>query len=170
MLLLAFSLAHAGTDIATTKKFGIGAATGSALINVTGKYYLGPKNGLAFFAGTSFTYHDLRASYQGDFVHWGENWNWGQIGMYWHVDAQFSMYTVPSFPVYPSLGLGGGIGADMDFQKIPLQIFTEFGLGIYPLHGYCADVAATEAAVTGVDVSGICWVGAFGAAGVRWYP
>ncbi|GDX80009.1 hypothetical protein LBMAG42_18200 [Deltaproteobacteria bacterium] len=174
MLLLALTLssAHADTDIASVKKFGLGLSTGPALITVTGKYYFGEKAGLAFWAGTSGNFHNARVAYQGEIVHWGDDWSWGQMPLYWHADLDVGIYSDPfvyAGTVFPNVGVGGGVGIALQFKKTPIEVFVDAGLQIVPVHGYCGAVMADTAAATGIDLSGVCWVGGLGSAGGRWY-
>ena len=169
MLLLALSLAHAQTDIGTPKKFGLGLESGTSAFALAGKYWFGPKTGIAFAAGTSITFHAGRAAFEGEIVHWGDKWSWGQLPMYWHGGVDFGAYTIPGYPMYPRLGVGGGIGAALQFKKFPLELFSQVGAAFYPLNGYCLDVTAPLSAALGVDLSAACYVGLTGAAGARWY-
>ncbi len=171
MLLLALSLAYAQTEIGTTKKFGLGLESGSNTVGLAGKYWFGPKTGIAFAAGTSpgAGFHAGRASFEGEFVHWGDKWSWGQLPMYWHGGVDFGAYIVPGYPTYPRLGVGGGVGAALQLNKYPLEFFSQVGLAFYPLNGYCVDVTAPLSAALGIDVSVFCYVGLTGAAGARWY-
>lgn len=81
MLLLALSLAHAETDIGTTKKFGLGLESGTASVALAGKYCFGPQTGLAFAAGTGVSIHAGRAAFEGEIVHWG---GMGDAGARWY--------------------------------------------------------------------------------------
>lgn len=161
-LLLASSFAHAGSDVGDSKKFGIGVATGAPLAAFTGKYWFNDKSGLAFYAGTAIVYHTARASFQSNIHTWGESWSWGQLPLYWHVDAEAGVYTVPGYTVAPTLGVGGGVGVALQFQKVPAEVFVEAGLGV-GYNGYCVD------ALTGTGVAAACYLRGMGAGGGRWY-
>ncbi len=169
MLLLALSLAHAQTDIGTTKKFGLGIGTGPTTIALTGKYFFNEKSGLAFFAGTSFVSHQARVAYQSNIHSWGDNWSWGQLPLYWHVDVEGGLDAYPGYAGYPRLGVGGGVGVALQFKKVPIEVYADVGIGVYPVNGYCSAVAADAAALTGIDVSAGCWIGGMGGGGARWY-
>lgn len=169
MLLLALSLAHAQTDIGTTKKFGLGLETGNTTIAVAGKYYFSPKMGIAFAGGTTFSYHAARAAIEGEIVHWGDKWSWGQLPLYWHAGLEGGAYTLPGYPAYARLGVGGGVGVALQFKKVPIELFTQAGLAFYPVNGYCVDVTAPASAALGVDLSAFCYIGGMGAGGARWY-
>lgn len=169
MLLLLVSLATAATDIGENKPLGVGVATGPATVSATVKYFLDDKGAVVGYAGTNGAYHGLRAGYQREFVNWGQDWTWGQVGMYWHVAADVHAYTGPYYGSSLAVGAGGGVGATLKLQSIPLEVFAEAGLGFFPINGYCQDVAADTAAATGFDFGGVCYVGGMGASGVRWY-
>jgi hypothetical protein len=169
MLLLSVALAHATTTIGTDHTFGLGVASGPSAIDLTGKLYFNEKSGLEFFVGTSGISHNARVVYQSNIHSWGDDWSWGQLPLYWHADVDLGVTTYPGYPVYPRIGAGGGVGVAAQFNKFPLEVFVEAGLGIYPLNGYCSAVAADTYELTGVNVGAACWVGGLGAGGVRWY-
>lgn len=161
-LVLSSVTADAATDIGTEKKFGIGVATGAPLLSLTGKYYLTERSGIVGYAGTTFFSHALRVGYQAPIHTWGENWSWGQLPLYWHVDAEVGVWTYLGSGI--QVGAGGGVGLALQFAKVPAELFTEVGIGVYPLN-YC------NISYPGIPGStrALCIVAPFGAAGARWY-
>ncbi|MFZ5478654.1 MAG: hypothetical protein ACOZNI_17920 [Myxococcota bacterium] len=150
-LVLASSLANA-TDVARTRKFGIGASTGVAYLAFTGKYYFDPKGGIAFWAGTSGIHHQARVNYEREFVEFAD-WDFARFDMYWDVGADFGVWYLGTAEV----GAGGGVGVELQFHEVPVQVWVDAGAGVYPsCYGY------------GVYVGG-CFLQGRGSAGGRWY-
>jgi hypothetical protein len=145
------------SDVATEKKFGIGVASGPMAISVTGKYYFSDKAGVSAYLGTSGLYTGLRANFEDEFVTFHE-WDFGRLDMYWDAGLDvglLSYYGVGGF----ELGVGGGVGVELQFEKVPASVFVDAGLGIWPLNG-----------ATYVDgFPGFGLVSPRGAAGGRWY-
>lgn len=158
-LLLLLSAPADASDVGSPNKFGIGVASGPSAIDFTGKYYFNEKAGLAFYAGTSFVYHNVRVNYESEIKTFVE-WPWAEFVMYWDagVDAELWTFYGSTFEV----GVGGGVGVELQFEKVPAQVFVDAGLGVYPVN-YCSGITAS----TGVPCFG--WVQGRGAAGARWY-
>lgn len=127
------ALAHA-TEIGTTKKFGLGLASGSHFGALTGKYYLNENVGVVVYVGNSGWYTGVRANYEREF-HALDSWGWAQLDLYWLVGADVGLWTY--YGRYPAvIGAGGGVGADMQFHDVPLSVFLDVGLGLYPINAY----------------------------------
>jgi hypothetical protein len=145
------------SDVATTKKLGVGVATGPFAISATGKYYLSDKVGISAYLGTSGVYHGLRANFEMEFwpIH---DWNFGRLDMYWDAGVDAGLWTYFGY-TGAQVGLGGGVGAELQFEKVPASVFVDVGLGVYPLN-LCSGYGA---------YAGFCLVSPRGAAGGRWY-
>ncbi len=159
-LLLCTQLAHAGSDVGTEKKFGVGVSTGDPAVAFTGKFWLSDHAGIAFYAGTSFVHHSVRASFQSNIHTWGEDWSFGRLPLYWHAGVDAGLYTVLGY-VAPTVGVNGGVGVALQFDAVPAEVFAEAGLHV-GYNGYCGVSYYTGSAVG-------CWVSGMGAAGGRWY-
>lgn len=158
-LLLLTHLAHAGSDVGTKLKLGVGVTTGDPYFGVTAKYWLNDKAGLSVYAGTAFVYHTVKVAYQQNFLTVGEDWSFGRLPIYWHADVMAGLYTVPNY-VSPVLAVGGGAGTALQFQAVPAEVFAEVGLaGGY--NGFCASYANIATAA--------CFVRPLASAGGRWY-
>lgn len=122
------------TEIGTSKKFGIGIASGAHYFSITGKYYLDEKSGISCYIGNSWLYQGLRANYEREFYPVG-NWGWANLDLYWAAGLDLGLWTY--YGNYPAVfGVGGGIGADLQFEDIPLSIFGDVGVGLYPVNAY----------------------------------
>ncbi len=158
-LLLLSHLANAGSEVGSVKKLGVGVTTGDPYVGVTGKYWVSDKSGFAVYAGSAFTYHTVKASFQSNFVTVGEDWSFGRLPIYWHADVLVGAYTVPPY-VEPVVAVGGGAGTALQFEAVPAEVFGELGLaGGY--NGFCASYAAYAGAA--------CFVRPLVSFGGRWY-
>lgn len=130
--LLLAAAAHASTDIGSENKFGIGAEFGTGTyVNVTGKFYFDDSMGISFRAGTSFSYHEIGGSFESDFYR-GTWFDWADLPIFWYAGIDVGMYTL--YGVYPEVGVGGGVGAALQFSDFPLEVFTTQGADFYPLN------------------------------------
>lgn len=161
-LVLASSFANA-TEVATAKKLGIGVASGPFYISATGKYYLSKKSGISAYLGTSFaSYNGLRVNFESEFVEFAD-WDFGRLDMYWDAGLDVGVWMSPfayadgSHDVAGQLGIGGGVGVELQFHKYPASVFVDVGLGVNALNT-CAYSAST-----------FCLISPRGAAGGRWY-
>jgi len=159
LLLLVLSPAHA-TDVATSKKLGLGVATGYPYLNITAKYYLDDKGGIALYLGTAGTFQNLRGAYQRELAELG-NWSWARLPLYWQAGADLGLWTTGYGYAAPRIGVFGGAGASLQFHKVPAEVFVEAGIGVLPLNGYCHDA--------NLVADGACWIGVSSEAGGRWY-
>lgn len=154
--LLVSSLAHA-TDVATSKRIGIGAATGPAYLTATGKYYLNDKMGISAYLGTSFVFHMLRANFEMEFVELAD-WDFARFDMYWDAGLDLGLHTYYGY-VGGQLGIGGGVGVELQFHELPASVFVDGGLAVNPLN-FCSVYQAPGA---------FCLISPRAAAGGRWY-
>lgn len=160
-LLLVSNLALAGSDVGTDgNTFGLGVVFGDPYIGVTGKFWLNEKSGISFYAGTAFLYHSVRGSFQSNFVTVGEEWSFGQLPIYWHVDVDAGAWTVTG-GLYPRVRAGGGAGVAFQFDAVPAEAFVEVGL-MAGYNGYYCGTAY-------LGLGALCYVGPLYAAGGRWY-
>lgn len=158
-LLLSSSFAHA-TEVAIDKKFGLGVATGVPYLNVTMKYYLNDKSGIAAYAGSSILYHDLRAAWQSEFVE-AANWSWARLPIYWQAGIDVGLWTASYGYASGRLGVFGGAGGALQFHNVPAEVFVEASIGVFPVNGYCTD--------SNVVADAVCWVQPGTTVGGRWY-
>jgi hypothetical protein len=135
LLLLATATA-APPEVAHGKDFGIGFQLGSP-VTFTGKYWFDEKGGLAFHVGTWFvTFYEGRVQYERQFVQFGD-WDFGDVGMYWHAGLASRYWTVPGVAHEFSLGPSGGVAGEVRFKPVPAAAFLEIGTAIYALgHDY----------------------------------
>ncbi|MDP2317432.1 MAG: hypothetical protein Q8P41_31395 [Pseudomonadota bacterium] len=156
LLTLALTSLAQASDVATTKKFGIGVASGPTGIAATGKFYLTDKAGISGYIGTSGWYHGFRANFEMEFYEI-ESWDFGRLDLYWDVGVDLGLWT---WGVSTGLvGVGGGVGIELQFEKVPASVFVDAGLGIYPVNAY--DTIGPKA--------GFGLIAPRGAAGGRWY-
>lgn len=160
-LLLASTLAHAGSDIGEDKKFGIGAEFGNGTyVNVSGKYWLSEKNGISFHAGTLFVYHEVGARFESTFLK-GEWFDWADLPIFWWAGADVGVYT--GYGIFaPQAGVSGGAGAALQFSGFPGEAFVTAGLGVYPI-SWCSAYGNFAGFNAG------CWIQGRGTAGFRYY-
>lgn len=156
-LLLATQLAHAGSDIGTDKKLGVGASTGDVYLAFSGKYWLSEKSGLTATLGTAFYYQAFRVGFESNIVTVGDDWSFGQLPIYWHADVELAAYTVP-YAFYHRVAVGGGAGAALQFDSVPAEVFVNVGLTV-GYSGYCGTSY----------VAALCVVRPLGTVGGRWY-
>lgn len=154
---LALSTLVQASEIGTTKKFGIGVASGPMAISATGKYYFNDRAGLSFYAGTSGLYHGARVNFESEIVEFAD-WDWATFGMYWDAGVDLGLYSWWGY-AGANVGVGGGVGVELQFAEVPAQVFVDAGLGVYPVN-FC-NVYTSYA--------GFCLVSPRGAAGGRWY-
>lgn len=154
---LALSAVVHASDIGESKKFGIGVASGPMAISATGKFYLNQKSGISAYLGTSGTYHGLRANFESEFVEFAE-WSFARLDMYWDAGLDAGLFSWWGY-TGAQLGVGGGVGVELQFSKVPAHVFVDVGLGVYPLN-FCNTYTA---------YSGLCLIQPRGAAGGRWY-
>jgi hypothetical protein len=155
---LAFVAFAQASDVGTVKKLGLGVATGPFFASVTGKYYLSDKVGISAYLGTNGFYHGIRANFEMEFVEFHE-WDFGRLDMYWDAGVDAGLYTsvfYTSLGYGGELGVGGGVGVELQFSNVPASVFVDAGLGIHPICG-------------SLSLSGFCLVQGRGAAGGRWY-
>jgi hypothetical protein len=157
--LLLSSFAHA-TEVGMDKQLGLGVATGYPYLNVTGKYYLTDKAGIAGYLGSAFSYQSLRAAWQSEITELA-NWDFARFPMYWQAGADIGLWTPGYGYTGGRVGLYGGLGVALQFHEVPAEVFGEIAIGVYPVNGYCHDA--------NVVADGVCWMGANGTAGGRWY-
>ncbi len=150
------SIAHA-TEIATSKKFGIGLASGPGGLAIAGKYYLDSKGGIAGYLGTSWRYQAVRVNYEREFYQI-ESWGFARLDLYWDAGVDIGSWFYYG-KVAGVIGFGGGVGAELQFHEVPLNLFLDIGLGIYPVNAYDE-----------LDkFAGFGLVAPRGALGARWY-
>lgn len=131
---LALTAAVHATEIGTSKKFGIGLASGSQAGALTGKFYVSEPAGFAVYVGTSGWYNGLRINYEREFYP-VDSWGWAQLDLYWLVGVDVGLWTY--YGKNPMVfGAGGGVGADMQFHDVPLSVFLDIGVGLYPINAY----------------------------------
>lgn len=160
-LLLASTLAHAGSDIGTDKKFGIGAEFGNGTyVNVSGKYWLSEKNGISFHAGTNFFYHEVGGRFESTIIK-GEWFDWADLPIFWWAGVDVGVYSYLGY-TSPQAGAAGGAGAALQFSSFPGEAFVTAGLGIYPLN-YCGGLGGYP------GFYAACWFQGRGTAGFRYY-
>ncbi|MES2641586.1 MAG: hypothetical protein V4850_18995 [Myxococcota bacterium] len=157
LLALALSSVVEASDVATTKKFGIGVASGPFAISATGKFYLSEKSGIAAYLGSSGIYHGARVNFESEFVEFGD-WDFGRLDMYWDAGVDVGLWTYFGY-TGAQIGVGGGVGIELQFNKVPASVFVDVGLGVYPLN-LCSGYGA---------YAGFCLISPRGAAGGRWY-
>jgi len=151
-LLLMSGLAIAGgtTEVGHGKNFGLGVQAGSPS-TFTGKFWLDEQGGVAFHAGTWFGYYfEGRVQYERQFVQFGD-WDFGDLGMYWHAGVATRYWTVVGVAADLSVGPSGGVAAELRFKDVPAAVFVEVG---------------TQVLVLGNDNG---WLGYNSGAGGRWY-
>ncbi len=149
LLLLSTLATAAPSEVGTDKKFGLGVQLGAPM-TFTGKYWLDDQGGPAFHVGTYFVYHEARVQFERQFVQFGD-WDFGDVGMYWHAGVATRYWTVPNYVNELSLGPSGGVAGELRFKPVPAAVFVEAGTAIY---------------VLGHDYS---WYSINYAAGGRWY-
>jgi hypothetical protein len=154
--LLVSTLAQA-SDVGTSKRIGVGVATGPGILDATGKYYLNDKMGISAYLGTSFSYHMLRGNFEMEFVELAD-WDFARMDMYWDAGIDLGLHTAYGF-VDGQFGLGGGVGVELQFHEVPAHVFVDVGLGVNPLN-FCDIYEAP---------GGFCLIAPRGAAGGRWY-
>ena len=159
MLLLLPSFASA-SDVATREQFGIGVATGYPFLNVTGKYYLGPKAGIAAYVGTAFYYQNLRGAYQLELTEL-HAWDWARLNLYGQAGLDIGLVTQSWGKAQGRIGPFVGAGTALQFNKVPLEVFAELGIGVEVVNTYCHAANAVS--------DGACWIGINGGSGARWY-
>ncbi len=136
VLLSALTAAAETTEVGHGKNFGIGVQLGSPL-TVTGKYWLNESGGIVFHAGTWFgTFYEGRLQYESQFVQFGD-WDFGDVGMYWHAGLATRYWVIPTITNELSLGPSGGVGGELRFKPVPAAVFVEVGAAVYVLgHTY----------------------------------
>jgi hypothetical protein len=136
VLLSALTASAKTTEVGTDKKFGLGVQLGSP-ITLTGKYWLDDQGGVAFHVGTWFGfYNEARVQYERQFVQFGD-WDFGDLGMYWHAGVASRLWTVTGYDGDFSLGPSGGVAGELRFKDVPAAVFVEVGSAIYVLgHEY----------------------------------
>ena len=136
VLLLCLSANAETPEVGHGKNFGIGVQLG-APITFTGKYWMNEQGGVAFHAGTSFgLYYEGRVQYERQFVQFGD-WDFADLGMYWHAGVASRFWTIPTISNEFSLGPSGGVAGEMRFKSVPAAVFLEVGTAIYVLgHNY----------------------------------
>lgn len=151
LLMLANAPTAEASDIGTDKKFGIGAHLGSSA-TITGKYYLSEKNGLAFHVGTWYFWSiHARVQFESEFVEFAD-WDFGRLDMYWNAGVSFNQ---GFFYAGTDIGVGGGVGVELQFHNFPLQVFIEADLHIQPT-GF-------------IPGFGYSWYSYYAGPGARWY-
>ncbi len=163
-LALSSHLAHAGSEIGTDKKFGIGGSTGDPYIAVTGKYWLNEKSGIVGTFGTTIVYQTLRVDYESNIVTFGKDWSFGQLPLYWHADLEVGAYT-PYYGLYPRFAVGGGVGVALQFDSIPAEVFSNVGL----TGGYSSFCGNSYGGAYGTGFALFCYINPIATLGGRWY-
>lgn len=157
-LLLASSLALADSEIGTDRKFGLGVEVGNGTyLNVSGKYWLSEKTGIAFHAGTAFWYHEVGGRFE-MVVYEGHWFDWADVPIWWFAGVDAGLYTATY--TAPQVGITGGAAAALQFAKFPGEVFVQAGLGIFPVN-YCSALSPLAGAT--------CIVQGRGGAGFRYY-
>lgn len=160
MLLVLITKMAMATEVGAVRPVGMGISTGyPGAITITGKYWFGEKAGIAGYIGTMGITHGLRALYQHEFYPINE-WEIGRMPLYWMagVDASITKRSdgVTDSSYHPRIGLVGGAGIEMQFSKVPAEVFFEMGPAFYPING-CS------------FLYGHCFFGAWSQVGARWY-
>lgn len=150
------SFAYA-TDVGVIKKFGIGIATGPMGISATGKYYLNQKMGISAYIGSSVQYQGLRANFEMEFLE-PADWDFARLGLYWDAGVDLGIWTWYGLNA-GIVGVGGGVGAELQFHEVPASVFVDVGIGLYPVNAY--DELK--------EIAGFGLIAPRGAAGGRWY-
>ena len=153
--MMLFAGAAEASEVATSKMFGIGVASGPNAIDFTLKYWFNEKMGISGYAGTSIVYHAVRVNFESEIVKFAE-WSFAGFDMYWDagVDVGYWFYGAPV------VGVGGGVGVELKFNSVPAHVFADVGLQVNPINpcgGY------------GGYYNGLCYVSPRVAAGGRWY-
>ena len=161
-LLLFTHLAHAGSEVGTEKKFGIGVSSGDPALAFTGKLWLSDDAGIAFYVGTSFLHQGVRVSFQDNIHTWGDDWSFGRLPFYWHAGVDAGVWTVLG-SAGVTIGVNGGVGVALQFDAVPAEVFAEAGLHV-GYDDYCA-----RGYGNGVGLATLCFVSPMGAVGGRWY-
>lgn len=157
-LLLASSLALAESEVGTDRKFGLGLEFGNGTyVNVSGKYWLSEKIGIAFHAGTSFAYHEVGGRFE-MVVYEGHWFDWADVPIWWFAGVDAGVLT--AFYTAPQFGITGGAAGALHFAKFPGEAFVQAGIGIFPVN-YCSGISALAGAA--------CVVQGRGTAGFRYY-
>lgn len=150
MIALAWAaVAHGGTEVGSSRKFGLGVQLGG-ISGLTGKFYTaGRKNAIDFAVG---------GGYYGDGP-WGDAFA-AQVSYHWHLEqlAGGGGVTIPF-----RIGVGGYIasgyynwagagdaylgvrvpfGVDFDLETAPFQFYLEFAPGLLVIPGLYAGVDA----------------------------
>lgn len=162
-LLLLTQFAMAGSEIGTEKMLGAGVVTGDPYIGVTGKYWINDKSGIAAFLGTSVVFHTLRGSFESEFMTVGEDWDFGQLPVYWHADVEVGAYFLRNQGVYPRVAAGGGVGTAFQLDMLPVEAYANVGI-LAGYNGYCGAYGAYSPLR-----SVFCYVRPTVWAGGRWY-
>jgi hypothetical protein len=136
LLLLATTALADPPEVAHGKDFGIGFQFGSP-ITFTGKYWFDDQAGLAFHAGTWIpNFFEGRVQFEQRFVQFGD-WDFGDVGMYFHAGVATRYWTVPGIANEFSLGPSGGAAGEVRFKAVPAAAFVEMGTTVYVLgHAY----------------------------------
>jgi hypothetical protein len=150
--------ALAGSEIGTDRTVGVGVEAGNAAYaNLSAKFWLGEMSGISLHAGTLFTYHEVGARYEGNFVK-GEWFDWADLPIWWWVGADVGLYSYGGYSAV-QVGPSGGVGAALQFSSFPGEVFATTGIGVFPLN-YCSGLGGAGA---------LCVVQPRGTAGFRYY-
>ena len=162
--LLGVGLAHAGSEIGDERRFGLGLESGATLIGLSGKYWFNDRMGLTAVIGTSFVLQEGRLGFESQIRRYGESWSFAQVPLYWHVGVEFAEATVAWTGT--RVGVDGGVGAAFQLAKVPVEVYAQGGLAVYPVNTACQAKYAAD----GIDEPGVlCAVGVRIGLGARYY-
>jgi hypothetical protein len=163
-LLIALVSLVSATEVGDTRKFGLGAEFGNGTyLNLSAKQWTSDTTGIAAHIGTNFFYHEAGARFEKTFLK-GEDWvDFAEIPVWWWVGADVGYYNIYGYSGV-QVGGSGGVAAAVQLHDSPVEVFSQAGIGVFPLN-YCSNLAAYY----GTAVSAACMVQGRGTAGVRYY-
>jgi hypothetical protein len=159
-LLLATTVAQAGSEVGEVRKFGLGGEFGNGTyLNVSGKYWLSDASGVSFHVGTLFVYNEVGARFESNFLE--EELDWADLPVWWWVGADVGLYGSRGYSA-AQVGVSGGAGAAFQFTDFPGEAFLTAGVGVFPVN-YCSGLGGYSGFYAG------CWIQPRGTAGFRYY-
>ncbi|MEQ1501826.1 MAG: hypothetical protein ABMB14_06330 [Myxococcota bacterium] len=153
-------VAQAGSEIGTDRTLGLGAEVGNGTyLNLSGKVWLSEPAGISFHAGTLFTYHEVGARFEDNFLDF--EFDWADLPVWWFVGADLGLYSALGYSA-AQVGATGGVGAALQFTSFPGEAFVTTGVGVFPVN-YCSGLNGYSGFYAG------CWIQPRGTAGFRYY-
>ncbi len=171
-LFLLTEFAWAESEIGSAKRVGVGLVVGDPNVGATGKFWMNDKSGVAVFLGTSVVEvipqlrlnYAMRGSFESEYLTVGEDWTFGQLSLYWHVDVDVGAYFLASDESYARVAVGGGAGNALQLGRLPLEAYVNVG-ALVGYNGYCVAHPSLQTAL----LPALCYVRVTASVGVRWY-